>query len=351
MGMRWLFLVGALSLPACTVASAAPLTAPPAQQAFSSIAEVAERSRPAVAFISVRTTPAQGAFGAQPAGGVGSGAIFDPRGYIVTNNHVVEGAQTLRVALPDGRTYDAQLIGRDPPSDLAVIKIEPRAGEQLPVLQFGDSNRLRVGEWVVAIGNALGLEGGPTVSAGVVSALGRDVPEPNGAVLENVVQTDAAINPGNSGGPLLNMAGQIVGINTLGAGRTASGYQAQGINFAISTTTARPIVDDLVQHGKVVRAYLGVSSTTLTPAIASELGIRFQPGAVVASVGPGTPAARAGLQPGDVIVAFGDQEIKLDRELRQAILARKPGDQVSVRFVRAGQSRTVAVTLAERPTS
>ena len=343
----WLAPIVALLLSACNVASAAPA----AQQAFGSVAEVAERSRPAVAFISVRTTPAQGAFGAQPAGGVGSGAIFDGRGYIVTNNHVVEGAQQIRVALPDGRTYDAHLVGRDPPSDLAVLKIEPRAGEQLPVLQFGDSSRLRVGEWVVAIGNALGLEGGPTVSAGVVSALGRDVPEPNGAVLENVVQTDAAINPGNSGGPLLNMAGQIVGINTLGAGRTAGGYQAQGINFAISTTTARPIVDDLVQHGKVVRAYLGVGSTTLTPAIASEIGIQYQPGAIVASVGPGTPAARAGLQQGDVIVAFADQEIKSDRELRQAILSRKPGDQVSLRFVRGGQSRTVAVTLAERPTA
>jgi S1-C subfamily serine protease len=347
---RWLLLVAAVALPACSVASAAPQSAPPAQ-ALGSIAEVAEVSRPAVVFISVRTTPAQGAFGAQPAGGVGSGAIFDPRGYIVTNNHVIENAQQIRVALPDGRTYDARLVGRDPPSDLAVIKIEPRAGEQLPLLQFGDSSRLRVGEWVVAIGNALGLEGGPTVSAGVVSALGRDVPEPSGAVLENVVQTDAAINPGNSGGPLLNMAGQIVGINTLGAGRTENGYQAQGINFAISTTTARPIVDDLVQHGKVARAYLGVGSATLTPAIASELGIRFQAGAIIASVGQGTPAARAGLQQGDIVLAFGDQEIKNDRELRQAILARKPGDQVSLRFVRAGQSRTVSVTLAERPTA
>jgi S1-C subfamily serine protease len=348
MNPRWLVLAALLLVPACATAQAAPAAQ---AQAFGSIAEVAERARPAVAFISVRTTPAQGAFGAQPAGGVGSGAIFDARGYIVTNNHVVEGGQQIRVALPDGRTYDAQLVGRDPPSDLAVLKIEPRAGEQLPVLQFGDSSRLRVGEWVVAIGNALGLEGGPTVSAGVVSALGRDVPEPNGAVLENVVQTDAAINPGNSGGPLLNMAGQIVGINTLGAGRTASGYQAQGINFAISTTTARPIVDDLVQHGKVVRAYLGVGSTTLTPAIAAELGIRFQPGAIVASVAPGTPAARAGLQQGDVIVGFGDQEIKNDRELRQAILARKPGDQASVRFVRGGQTQSASVTLAERPTA
>jgi S1-C subfamily serine protease len=343
---------------ACGVARAAPAPAPAgatleqaAPAALGSVAAVADRARPAVVFISVRTTPAQGAFGAQPAGGVGSGAIFDGRGYVVTNNHVVESASQIKVALPDGRTYDATLVGRDPPSDLAVVKIDPRAGEQLPTLPLGDSARLRVGEWVVAIGHALGLEGGPTVTAGVVSALGRDVTEPNGFTLENVVQTDAAINPGNSGGPLLNMAGEIVGINTLGAGRLPSGYQAQGINFAISTTTARPIIDDLLQHGRVVRAYLGVSSTTLTPAIAAELGIPAQPGAVVVQVGSGTPAARAGLQAGDVIVGFGESEIKRDRDLRQAILARKPGDEVTLRVARGGQTRSVTVRLGERPAS
>ncbi|HEV8633773.1 MAG TPA: trypsin-like peptidase domain-containing protein [Chloroflexota bacterium] len=349
-------LVGA----ACAVARAAPERAAPAAttleqaataQPLGSIAEVAERARPAVVFISIRTTPVQGAFGAQPAEGVGSGAIFDPRGYIVTNNHVVENAMQIKVALPDQRTYDAKLIGRDPPSDLAVIKIEPKPGEQLPVLRLGDAAKLKVGEWVVAIGNALGLEGGPTVTAGVVSALGRDVTEPNGSPLENVIQTDAAINPGNSGGPLLNMSAEIVGINTLGAGRLSSGFQAQGINFAISTTTARPVIDDLVQHGRVVRAYLGVFSTTLTPAVAAELGIQPQPGAVVVQVGQGTPAARAGLQPGDVIVGFGDQEVKSDHDLRQAILARKPGDEVALRVVRGGQARTVTVRLAERPAS
>jgi S1-C subfamily serine protease len=337
---------------ACTVARAAPsgtTLEQAAPQPLGSVAEVAERARPAVAFISVRTTSVQGAFGAQPAQGVGSGAIFDQRGYIVTNNHVVENATQIKVALPDGRTYDAKLIGRDPSSDLAVIKIEPKAGEQLPVLPLGESAKLRVGEWVVAIGNALGLEGGPTVTAGVVSALGRDVTEPNGSTLENVVQTDAAINPGNSGGPLLNMAGEIVGINTLGAGRLASGVQAQGINFAISTTTAKPIIEDLVQQGRVVRAYLGVSSTTMTPAVAAELGVAAQPGAVVVQVGQGTPAARGGLQEGDVIVGLGDQEVKSDRDLRQAILSRKPGDEVTLRFVRNGQPRSTTVRLAERP--
>jgi len=333
---------------ACSSAQAAPVAAP-AQQAFGSVADVAERSRPAVAFISVRTSPAGGAFGVQPAGGVGSGAIIDASGFIVTNNHVVEGGQQISVVLPDGRTYDAKLIGRDPSSDLAVIKIEPPQGEQLPVLKFGDSSRLRVGEWVVAIGNALGLAGGPTVTSGVVSALGRDVPEPNGAVLENVVQTDAAINPGNSGGPLLNMAGEIIGINTLGAGTAASGYQAQGINFAISTTTAVPIVDDLIRNGRVVRAFLGVASTTMTSAIAAQIGIPHRPGVIITNVGPRTPAAQAGVQQGDIVVRFGDQAVERDAHLRQGILSRKPGDDVTIRVVRQGQERDLRVKLGERP--
>jgi S1-C subfamily serine protease len=349
------YALATLTLVACGSARAAPLSvdyaASVAEQATgaSTVAEVADRARPGVAFIAVRTTPTKGLSGAEPQGGVGSGAIIDPAGFIVTNNHVVEGAQQIRVALPDGRTYDAKLIGRDPQSDLAVIKIEPKTGEQLPVLRFGDSSQLRVGEWVVAIGNALGLEGGPTVTAGVVSALGRDVPEPNGAVLENVVQTDAAINPGNSGGPLLNMNAEIIGINTLGAGQVQPGYQAQGINFAISTTTARPIVEDLMKNGRVVRAYVGIATTTMTPAVAAQTGLAFVAGAVVTQVGPGTPAAQAGLQEGDIIVTFGSQEIKNDQQLRQAILAAKPGDQVPVAFMRGGQRQQAQIKLGERP--
>jgi S1-C subfamily serine protease len=168
-------------------------------------------------------------------------------------------------------------------------------------------------------------------------------------VLENVVQTDAAINPGNSGGPLLNMSAEIIGINTLGAGQTQSGFQAQGINFAVSTTTARPIVDDLMRTGRVVRAYVGIATTTMTPAIAAQTGLSYTPGAIVTLVGPGSPAARAGLQEGDVVVALGDQELKNDQELRQAILARKPGEQVTLTIVRDGQRRQVQLTLGERP--
>ncbi len=338
----------------------APVAAVP-QFTTSSIADIVDQARPAVVFIAVRTAapaPTRGRNPSQQPGqsgqggqSVGSGAILNQDGFIVTNNHVVEDAAQIRVVLTDGRTYDAKLIGRDPPSDLAVIKIDPKSGEQLPTLSFGDSAKLRVGEWVVAIGNALGLEGGPTVTAGVVSALGRDVAEPNGAILENVVQTDTAINPGNSGGPLLNMAGQIVGINTLGAGQTGNGYQAQGINFAISTSTARPIVDDLIASGKVTRAYMGVASTTFTQAIAAEIEQPFRPGSIVAQVGAGTPAAKAGIREQDIIVNLGQLAITSDRELRAAILARKPGETVAVQIIRKGQPVTVQVQLMERPTA
>ena len=165
----------------------------------------------------------------------------------------------------------------------------------------------------------------------------------------DMVQTDAAINPGNSGGPLLNMSAEIIGINTLGAGQVQPGYQAQGINFAISTSTARPIVDDLIKNGKVVRAYAGIASQTMTPAIAAQTGLQYVPGAIVAQVGANTPAAQAGLREGDIIVAFGDQEIKNDQQLRQAILARKPGEQVALTVVRSGQRQQLQVKLGERP--
>jgi serine protease Do len=191
--------------------------------------------------------------------GAGSGFIIDPSGIIVTNNHVVEGAQALRVVLPppDNRSFDAQLVGRDPQTDLAVIKI---TAASLPTVPLGNSAALRPGDWVVAIGNALDLPGGPTVTQGVVSATGRDEQEPPsqsapntaGPTLYDLIQTDAAINPGNSGGPLVNLQGQVVGINTLGSS------QAQGIGFAISIDGAKPIIDQLRHGGTVTRAYLGI---------------------------------------------------------------------------------------------
>ena len=332
------------STPAPTVpAKTAPSAAQPR---LPDVAAVADKVRPAVAFIAVSVGGGRSQFGAQPREGVGSGAIFDQRGYIVTNNHVVEGSQQIKVVLPDGRDFDAKLIGRDPTSDLAVIKID---GQNLPVAKLGDSDRLRVGEWVVAIGNALGLEGGPTVTAGVVSAVKRTVELPSGGSIEGAIQTDTAINPGNSGGPLINLNGEIVGINTLIAGQVTPDYQAQGIGFAIAINNAKPIISSLIASGRVERPWLGVSATTLTPAIAQQIGVAFVEGVLLSDAVAGGPAARAGLRQGDVITALDGQPIKTTDDLTAALARKKVGDRVEITIRRAGQEQKLAVQLGARP--
>jgi S1-C subfamily serine protease len=325
-----------------------------AQGSAPDVVAAADKSRPAT--VLVQNLVQAGRPGGQAAGqgsevpqGAGTGFIYDPAGYIVTNNHVVEGAQKLKVVLPppDGRAFDAQLVGTDPLTDLAVLKIE---ATNLPVVALGSSGALQVGQWVVAIGNALALEGGPTVTAGVVSALGRDADEPGsqpgqaGPTLYDLIQTDAAINPGNSGGPLVNLQGEVVGVNTLGA------TSAQNIGFAIAIDTARPIVDQLRQNGRVVRGYLGVGLRTVTPAIAAAAGLSRGDGVVVVEVAPGSPAAQAGLQQGDVIYAIGDVPVRSQRDLQRALTNRfKPGDTVTLKVNRNGSEQTVSVTLGERP--
>jgi len=304
-----------------------------------------------------QTTPGSGALPGQAmpgAGttpqGAGSGFIYDPAGYIITNNHVVEGAQQLKVVLPppDNRSFDAQLVGRDPQTDLAVLKID---GTNLPTVPLGNSSQLRVGEWVVAIGNALALPGGPTVTEGVVSATGRDEQEPGsqqgttGPTLYDLIQTDAAINPGNSGGPLVNMRGEVVGINTLGS------TQAQGINFSIAIDGAKTIAQQLRDHGAVTRGYLGIGSATVTPALAASLGLSAQEGVVIGQLDPNGPAAQAGLQQGDVIVGLGDVPIHALQDLQNALTTKyKPGDAVAVKINRNGQAQTLQVTLGQKPT-
>ncbi len=288
----------------------------------------------------------------QTANTAGSGFIYDPAGYIITNNHVVEGAQQLQVVLPppDNRTFTATLVGRDPQTDLAVLKID---GTNLPTVPLGNSSQLRVGEWVVAIGNALALPGGPTVTEGVVSATGRDEQEPPsqsapntvGPTLYGLIQTDAAINPGNSGGPLVNMQGEVVGINTLGS------TQAQGINFSIAIDGAKLIAQQLRDHGAVTRGYLGIGSATVTPAIAASLGLTAQEGVVIGQLDPNGPAAGAGLQQGDVIVGLGDVPVHALQDLQNALTTKyKPGDAVAVKINRNGQEQTIQVTLGQKPT-
>ncbi len=304
---------------------------------------VADRVRPAVVFVGIEANLRS--FSQTIPIGNGSGAIIDNEGHIVTNNHVVAGAPVLKVTLPDGRTFDAKLVGRDAVTDLAVIQI---AGADLPVLPLGQSSDLKVGDWVVAVGNALGLEGGPTVTAGVVSALNRTIQEDSGAALSGLIQTDAAINPGNSGGPLVNLRGEIVGINTAVPGPTG-GYQPSGIGFAIAIDEARPIIDQLIANGRVVRPYLGITMVTITPAIRAQVGLDVEKGIIVTSVARNSPAARAGLRAGDTIVAADAKPISNEAALRHAIQSHRIGDTIELTIVRDGEQRSLRVQLSESP--
>ncbi|MGN6811409.1 MAG: S1C family serine protease [Thermomicrobiales bacterium] len=335
--------------------------APPA--ALPDVAGVAQKVRPATVLILniVQGRSAGGSQIANPGGqpgdvpqGAGTGFIIDASGVIVTNNHVVEGAQKLSVVLPDGQRFDnAQLLGADPQTDLAVIKV-PGEGKNLPTVPLGSSSQLQVGEWVVAIGNALALKGGPTVTAGVVSATRRDEHEPGetrgstGPIMHELIQTDAANNPGNSGGPLVNMKGEVVGINTLGAS------DAQGIGFAISIDSAKPVIDALRQGQQVAgrgtgQAYLGIQSLTVTPSIAAANGLSRNDGVVVVNVITGTPAQKAGLQQGDIIIGLDNTAIADQNDLQNALQQHKPGDTVTLKIDRNGTQTTVQITLGDRP--
>lgn len=307
--------------------------------------------RPATVLVSnivqgrpTRTNPA----GSEVPQGAGTGFIIDPSGIIVTNAHVVAGAQKLTVQLPppDGREFEATLIGTASTNDLAVLRI---SATNLPTVPLGNSSQLQVGEWVVAIGNALALPGGPTVTAGVVSALGRDAQEPGetqgtaGPTLFDLIQTDAAINPGNSGGPLVNMKGEVVGINTLGTS------DAQGIGFSISIDTAKPVIQQLIQTGKVLVPYLGVSTASITPSIAASYTLPRNDGVYIQQVVPGTPAAQAGLQQADIIYGLDTEVVKDTTTFQKALLKHKPGDVITLKINRSGTEMTVQVTLGEKP--
>jgi S1-C subfamily serine protease len=323
------------------------------------IRRVTQQVKPAVAQITNLQQVQSGQFNAPytaPAG-VGSGVIYDDQGHILTNNHVVEGATQLQVSLPNGQSYPAKLIGADPQTDLAVVQIK---ASNLPVAKLGNSSKLQVGDWLVAIGNALGLTGGPTVSEGVVSALGRTVQEPGeqsptgqssaaGPYLFDVIQTDTPINPGNSGGPLINLDGEVIGINTLVAGQAEPGVQAQGIGFAIAIDTVKPIADQLVKNGRVVHPFLGVSYVPLNPAISAQLNVNTTDGVVVETVVAGGPSAQAGIQQGDLITAADGEALKGESALAYALNKHKPGDKITLTLLRQGQKKDVTVTLAERP--
>jgi S1-C subfamily serine protease len=305
------------------------ITAPPG-----SVAELVQRVRPSVVSV-YRQIELDIELQVDPPEGAGTGIVIDPNGYILTNAHVVEDARAIEVLLSDDRRVSARVIGSDALSDLAVLKID---APDLKAAQLGESSRLLLGERVVAVGNALNLEGGPTVTEGIVSALGRSI-ETDRGVVSNLIQTDAAINPGNSGGPLLNLAGEVVGINTAGAGG------AQNIGFAIAITPAKSLIEELIRNGRIVHPFLGVEM-----ADASEVrGSSVREGAVITLVVSGSGAAEAGLRPGDVIVE-GDGKPILDvGDATRAIRAHKPGERMNLVIVRDGQRLPVSAMLRERP--
>ncbi len=267
---------------------------------------------------------------------LGSGFIIDKEGYIVTNNHVIENADQITVVLSDDKEYDGKIIGRDPYTDLALIKIKSKIN--LPVVRIGDSDRLEVGEWVVAIGSPFGLE--RTVTAGIVSAKGRVI---GSGPYDNFIQTDASINPGNSGGPLINMKGEVIGINTM---IIAGG---QGIGFAIPVNMAKGIIEQLKSSGEVTRGWLGVTIQDLKGDLAEYYGIKGGEGALVVDVIPGDPADEAGIRPKDVIAEVNGQKIKSSRDLTSVIAGIGVGEKAKVMVLREGKKKTFTVEIGKRP--
>ncbi len=271
----------------------------------------------------------------------GTGFVVSDDGYIVTNNHVVRGADAITVLLADDREYAATIVGTDPETDLAVIRIE---ADGLDPVRFGASRELEVGEWVIAVGSPFGLE--QTVTAGIVSATGRT--GMGLATFENFIQTDAAINPGNSGGPLVSLNGEVVGVNTAISSRSG-GFN--GIGFAIPSQTVRGVMESLIDDGRVSRGWLGVQVQKLTPDLAASFGLEDTGGSLVATVVADGPAADAGLEAGDLIVALDGVPIEDTAALLNAIALTEPGARLQVELIRDGERRTFEVTLGERPTS
>jgi serine protease Do len=276
-----------------------------------------------------------------PQMGLGSGVIVSPDGYILTNNHVVDDADKVRVTLPDGREMTAKVIGTDKKSDIAVIKID---ATNLPAITFSNSDDVLVGDRVLAIGNPFGI--GQTVTSGIVSATGRS--GDLGIDYEDFIQTDAAINPGNSGGALVDMQGRLIGLNTAILSRSG-GFQ--GIGFAIPSNLARHVVDSLVSTGRVVRGYLGVNIQDINPDLADEFHLKSTIGTVVTDVLPDSPASKAGLKNNDVIVAYDGKPVKDTRSLRFAVAATEPGGEAKIDLLRDGKNESITVKVGELPGS
>ncbi len=275
--------------------------------------------------------------------GIATGVILSPEGHVLTNYHVVEAGQDITVTLSDGTIHEAEVVGQDPVTDIAVIKIV--GVEDLVPARLGDSSALEVGEDVIAIGHAMGLRGAPTVSKGVVSGLGRSVDTTHNTTIVDLIQTDASINPGNSGGPLVNSRAEVIGINTIVVS------VGQGIGFAININDAQEVARQIIDQGFVRRGYLGVLPLAINPLVAAQLGLDPEiEGILLRQVLPGSAADDAGLMVGDIILSMDDQPLRNTGELSKFLILHHPGDAVNVTLLREGKELIANITLAERPT-
>ena len=341
--------------------SPAPVVSPnrPLLQNNDIVPLVYEQVSPAVVNITSEGMQESTFFGDSPQFGTGSGVVIDDEGHILTNNHVVQGADSLEVRLTDGTSVAAEVVGTDPGNDLAIIKVDvPK--DKLTVANLGDSDQLKTGELAIAIGNPFGLE--RTVTVGVISSIGRNWPSQSGRTISNMIQTDAAINPGNSGGPLLNASGEVIGINTAIESPVRGSV---GIGFAIPINTAKRFLPDLLKGGEVSHPWLGISGQAITPKLAEEMGLPVNEGVHVAQVMPNSPAAKAGLKGaqqaqrsgrqqnnpsvGDIITAIDGQKVTKVEQIAQYIDTKSVGDKVKLDVLRDDKSITLDVTLAAWP--
>jgi len=324
------------------------------EAATGSYAPAAQRALPAVVHIYTRQTAKtpnhplmndpifRHFFGSPERNGLGSGVIVSAQGHVLTANHVIEGADEIEVVLNDGRKFDARIVGRDPETDLAVLKLD--ADAEVPAIAFAPADSLAVGDVVLAIGNPFGI--GQTVTMGIASALGRQHLGMN--AFENYIQTDAAINRGNSGGALVDSAGRLVGINTA-IYSTSSNGGSLGIGFAIPVSMARRVLEQIVANGAVVRGWVGVEMREITPEIAASFDLPADKGVLIYSVLNGSPAAQAGVRPGDVLLSVDGQDVRASRDMLDRVAALAPGQQASFRLLRGGKEIELKITVGRRP--
>ncbi len=303
------------------------------------VVQSVERLSESVVVVSIPLRGRSNYLGFAPPDRQGTGIIIGKTGEIVTNNHVVDGAIKVEVCLKDGRRFEGLVVGSDAATDIAVVKVE---ADDFPAAKLAPSDNLKVGQIALAIGNALGLPGAPTVSMGVISALGRPLPGSD-FVLEGLIQTDAAINPGNSGGPLANLNGEVIGMNT------AVIPHAQGVGFAIPSDTVKAVTSQIIERGRVVRPWLGITGISLNAAIARRYDLSVDSGILVYEVSSYSPASRAGLRPGDVIVALKEDNVKDMKSLIGALSRFKVGETVRITFVRIDTRYTTSINLEEGP--